>query len=79
MKKVARAEVMQYGIPPKHFGVNSARLQGKDESGPLDSLYIGPNGPVGRQQRDQAGRHLGRQLLTAGGTGRSERWSRSLG
>ena len=42
MKKIARADVMQYGIPPKHFGVNSARLQGKDESGLLDSRTSAP-------------------------------------
>jgi len=40
MKKIARADVRQYGIPPKHFGVNSARLQGEDESG-LQSFWIG--------------------------------------
>jgi len=27
MKKIARADVTECGIPPKHFGVNSTRLQ----------------------------------------------------
>jgi mannose-6-phosphate isomerase-like protein (cupin superfamily) len=40
VKKIARADVKDYGIPPKHFGVNSARLQGEAQSG-LKSFWIG--------------------------------------
>ena len=40
MKKIARADMKKYGVPPKHFGVNSVRLQGEAESG-LKSFWIG--------------------------------------
>ncbi len=40
MKKIARADVTKYGVPPKHFNVNSCRLQGEAESG-LKSFWIG--------------------------------------
>ena len=39
MKKIARADVTDYGIPPKHFGVNSTRLQSEAQSG-LKSFWI---------------------------------------
>lgn len=40
MKKIARADVTDYGVPPKHFGVNAAKLQGEAESG-LTSFWMG--------------------------------------
>ena len=40
MKKIARADLKEYGVPPQHVGVNSVRLQGKAESG-LESFWIG--------------------------------------
>jgi mannose-6-phosphate isomerase-like protein (cupin superfamily) len=40
VKKIARADVKSYGVPPKHFSVNSTRLQGEAESG-LKSFWIG--------------------------------------
>jgi mannose-6-phosphate isomerase-like protein (cupin superfamily) len=40
VKRIARADMTKYGIPPKHFGVNSVRLQGKAESG-LEKFWIG--------------------------------------
>jgi oxalate decarboxylase/phosphoglucose isomerase-like protein (cupin superfamily) len=46
VKKIARADVKDCGVPPKHFNVNAARLQGEAEEfvlGPLDSLYVGPH------------------------------------
>jgi len=40
VKKIARADMKNYGVPPKHFNVNSVRLQGEAESG-LKSFWIG--------------------------------------
>ena len=40
MKKVARADITTYGVPPKHFNVNSFRLQGEAETG-LRSFWVG--------------------------------------
>jgi uncharacterized cupin superfamily protein len=40
MKKIARADSTNYATPPKHFGMNSVRLQGEAESG-LKSFWIG--------------------------------------
>lgn len=40
MKKIARADLKNYGVPPKHFNVNSVRLQGEAESG-LKSFWVG--------------------------------------
>jgi mannose-6-phosphate isomerase-like protein (cupin superfamily) len=39
VKKIARADIKTYGVPPKHFHVNSARLQGEAESG-LKSFWV---------------------------------------
>jgi len=40
MKKIAFKEMKKYGVPPKHFNVNSVRVQGKDESG-LQKFWVG--------------------------------------
>jgi glyoxylate utilization-related uncharacterized protein len=40
MKKIAFEEIKKFATPAKHFGVNSARLQGKNESG-LQKFWVG--------------------------------------
>ena len=40
MKKIAFKEIKKFATPPKHFNVNSARLQGKAESG-LQKFWVG--------------------------------------
>jgi glyoxylate utilization-related uncharacterized protein len=40
MKKIAIKDMKNYTVPPKHFNVNSVRLQGKAESG-LQKFWIG--------------------------------------
>jgi len=40
MKKVAFKDLKKFGVPPKHFNVNSVRVQGPAESG-LQSFWMG--------------------------------------
>jgi len=48
----------KYGVPPKHFNVNSVRIQGKDETG-LQKFWVGvsyylPNGGIEWSGEDSA-------------------------
>jgi mannose-6-phosphate isomerase-like protein (cupin superfamily) len=40
MKKVAIKDIKKYGTPPKHYNMNSARLQGKAETG-IQKFWVG--------------------------------------
>jgi glyoxylate utilization-related uncharacterized protein len=40
VKKIAFKDMKKYGVPPKHFNVNSVRIQGKAESG-LQKFWVG--------------------------------------
>jgi mannose-6-phosphate isomerase-like protein (cupin superfamily) len=40
VKKIARADLKEYGIPPKHFNVNAVWLQNEERSG-LKSFRVG--------------------------------------